>query len=65
VWGDFNGPMCNTFLVNFNELSKRETMECEGRIKSLITDPKQTINNNGVNQYDIQSIHRFIAIDIG
>jgi hypothetical protein len=61
VWGDFNGRMCNTFLVNLNELSKRETMDCEGRIKSLITDPKITINNKGVNQYDIQSFHRFIV----
>jgi putative DNA primase/helicase len=60
VWGDFNGCMCNTFLVNFNELSKKETLECEGRIKGLITDPKQTINNKGVNQFTINSFHRFI-----
>jgi len=61
VWGDFNGRMCNTFLINLNELSKRETMECEGKIKGLITDPKLTINNKGLNQYDIMSFHRFIA----
>ena len=60
VWGDFNGRMCNTFLINLNELSKKETIECEGRIKGLITDPKLTINNKGVNQYDINSYHRFI-----
>jgi hypothetical protein len=60
VWGDFNGRMCNTFLINLNELSKRETVECEGKIKGLITDPKLTINNKGVNQYDIMSFHRFI-----
>lgn len=60
VWGDFNGRMCNTFLINLNELSKKETMECEGKIKGLITDPKLTINNKGVNQYDINSFHRFI-----
>lgn len=60
VWGDFNGRMCNTFLINLNELSKKETVECEGRIKALITDPKLTINNKGINQYDIQSFHRFI-----
>jgi hypothetical protein len=52
--------MCNTFLINLNELSKKETLECEGRIKGLITDPKLTINNKGVNQYDINSFHRFI-----
>jgi putative DNA primase/helicase len=60
VWGDFNGRMCNTFLINLNELSKKETLECEGKIKGLITDPKLTINNKGVNQYDINSFHRFI-----
>lgn len=60
VWGDFNGRMCNTFLINLNELSKKETIECEGKIKGLITDPKLTINNKGVNQYDINSFHRFI-----
>ena len=60
VWGDFNGRMCNTFLINLNELSKKETVESEGRIKGLITDPFLTINNKGVNQYDIQSYHRFI-----
>jgi hypothetical protein len=61
VWGDFNGRMCNTFLINLNELSRKETMECEGRIKGLITDPKLTINNKGVNQYEIDSFHRFIS----
>ena len=60
IWGDFNGRMASTFLVNLNELSKRETSESEGRIKGLITDPKLTINNKGVNQYDIDSYHRFI-----
>lgn len=60
VWGDFNGRMCNTFLINLNELTKKETSECEGRIKGLITDPKLTINNKGINQYDINSYHRFI-----
>ncbi len=39
---------------------KKETVECEGKIKGLITDPKLTINNKGVNQYDIMSFHRFL-----
>lgn len=60
VWGDFNGRMCNTFLINLNELSKKEMTECEGRFKGLVTDTKLTINNKGVNQYVIQSYHRFI-----
>lgn len=61
VWGDFNGIMANTFLVNLDELSKKETMECEGKIKGLITNPKMAINNKGVPQYRIMSYHRFIA----
>jgi hypothetical protein len=28
VWGDFNGRMADTFLVNLNELSKKEMAEC-------------------------------------
>lgn len=60
VWGDFNGRMANTFLVNLNELSKKETTDATNYIKGLITDPKITINNKGVCQYDINSYHRFI-----
>ena len=53
VWGDFNSKMANTFLVNLNELSKKETINCEGRIKALITDPSLTINDKGVSKYQI------------
>jgi sporulation protein YlmC with PRC-barrel domain len=61
VWGNFNGMMTNAFLVNLNELSKKETMEAEGKIKGLITDSTLTINNKGVNQFKIQSHHRFFV----
>ena len=61
VWGNFNGIMQNAFLVNLNELSKKDTIEAEGRIKGLITDPTLTINSKGVNQYNINSYHRFIT----
>lgn len=60
VWGDFNGAMANYFLVNLNELSKKDTIETEGRIKGLITDPRISINNKGVNSYEVDSYHRFI-----
>ena len=60
VWGQFNGVMTNAFLVNLNELSKKETIEAEGVIKGLITDDALTINNKGINQYKIKSHHRFI-----
>jgi hypothetical protein len=61
VWGDFNGRMANTFLVNLDELSRKESVECEGKIKGLITNPKMTINEKGVKQYGIISYHRFIG----
>lgn len=61
VWGDFNGMMCNCFLVNLNELSKKDTMEAEGKIKGLITDNTLAINQKCLPQYKIKSYHRFIT----
>lgn len=60
VWGEFNGLMAEAFLVNLDELGKKETIESEGRIKGLITEPTLKINNKGVAQFPIQSFHRFI-----
>lgn len=61
VWGDFNGRMANTFLVNLDELSRKESNECEGKIKGLITNPQMTINEKGIGQYKVISYHRFIG----
>jgi hypothetical protein len=61
VWGDFNGMMSNSFLINLNELSKNEQKLCEGKIKGLITDDTLIINNKGIGQYPIKSYHRFIG----
>jgi hypothetical protein len=61
VWGDFNGMMCNCFLVNLNELSKKDTLDAEGKIKGLITDTALAINQKGIAQYKIKSYHRFIT----
>jgi hypothetical protein len=60
VWGDFNGIMASTFLVNLNELNKKDTVDNMEKIKGLTTDPSLTINNKGINQYKITSFHRFI-----
>jgi thiol-disulfide isomerase/thioredoxin len=60
IWGAFNTPLANSFLVNLDELNKKDTIDSMGKIKSLITEPTITINTNGVVQYDIQSYHRFI-----
>jgi hypothetical protein len=61
VWGEFNGLMAEAFLVNMDELSKKETLESEGKIKGLITEPTLKINNKGVAQYDVESFHHFIV----
>lgn len=61
VWGEFNGLMAEAFLVNLNELSKKETLESEGKIKGLITDSTLKINNKGIAQYDVESFHHFIV----
>ena len=38
IWGDFNGCLMDAFLINLNELSKKDTLEAEGKIKGLIAD---------------------------
>ncbi len=60
VWGNFNNIMMNCFLVNLNELSKKETLEADGKIKGLITDKALTINSKGQNAICVNSNHRFI-----
>ncbi len=61
VWGDFNGMMSDCFLVNLNELSKKDMAEADGRIKGLITDNSLTINQKGIGQIKIKSYHRFMG----
>jgi hypothetical protein len=60
VWGSFNSLMSDCFFVNLNEMSKKETLDSEGKIKGLITDPQLTINPKGISPYLIFSCHRFI-----
>ena len=60
VWGDFNGTMASAFFVILNELSKKDTIESEGKIKEFVTDPTMWINNKNITQYKINSFHRFI-----
>jgi hypothetical protein len=60
VWGDFNGIMATAFLVNLDELSKKETLHNEGKMKNLASEPTIAINNKGMNMFVIKSYHRFI-----
>ena len=58
-WGKFNGLMMNSYFVNLNEISIKDSHEAEGRIKGLITDDDLTINQKGKDQVIIQSYHRW------
>jgi hypothetical protein len=60
VWGDFNSPMINAFLVSIAELSKKEYIQGESKFKGIITDPTITINSKGINQYELDSYHRVV-----
>lgn len=60
IWGHFNGLMADTFLINLNEMCKKEAQEAEGKIKSLTTDPTLQINKKGMEIYIIKSFHRFL-----
>jgi len=61
VWGQFNGRMSDAFLVNLNELSKRDIIDSYQKFKHLVTDDVISINNKGVNQIEVISYHRFIV----
>lgn len=60
VWGNFNSVMINAFLVNCDELSKKQQENADGLIKSLITNTVITINQKGVDAFQIASYHRFL-----
>lgn len=60
VWGQFNNFMNDSYLVNLNELSKKDTTDAMGFIKGLITDSDLFINIKGVSSYKIQSYHHWI-----
>jgi hypothetical protein len=60
VWGQFNTAMADCYLVNLNEIGKKDTADFLGLIKALIVDNELTINTKGVPAYKIQSYHHWI-----
>lgn len=60
VWGNFNSVMVNAFLVNCDELSKKQQENADGLIKSLITNTVININQKGVDVFQVASYHRFL-----
>jgi hypothetical protein len=61
VWGNFNSKMKDCFLVNLDELSKKDLIDSIGKVKALVTNSAMTINEKGISQYSITSYHRFIV----
>lgn len=61
VWGQFNESLQHAFLVNIDELSKKETEGAEGYLKGIISEPTMNINIKGTTKFKIKSFHR-IAI---
>jgi phage/plasmid-associated DNA primase len=64
VWGEFSSLMLDASLVNLNEISKKNTMEAEGRLKGLQTDGKISINKKGLDQMMVNSYHRFLITSL-
>ena len=60
IFGQFNGHMSDSFLINLDEMSKKEVSGFDGQFKALTTNPHLTINEKGVKSYNINSYHRFI-----
>ena len=60
VFGPFNTRMKDSYLVNFNEISKQDLHSFDAQLKGLITDTAFTINQKGIDPYDIASYHRCI-----
>lgn len=60
VFGSFNAQMADSYLVNINEISKKDLCDYMGLLKGLITDNSLIINEKGISQYTIKSFHRFI-----
>jgi hypothetical protein len=61
VWGHFNPRMANSFFVHLSELSKKQTMDSENKIKALVTDPAIEINQKGKDSISTTSYHRFVV----
>lgn len=60
VWGSFNSEMLNCYLVNLNEIGKKQQNDSTGKIKALLTDHQMFINQKGLKGTNIISYHKFI-----
>lgn len=61
VWGNFNGGLMNSFLINIEELDFAQTKGADGKIKNLITQPYIAVRKLHQELCEIRSYHRMIA----
>ena len=61
VWGHFNPLMKDAFIVNLNEISKKEFKDSDGKFKQLVTEPVFTWHDKGKSPIEMDSHHRFIG----
>lgn len=57
----FNRLLENKLLVNFNEISMKDTIDSQGKSKSYITDDRMSIEPKGKDSYTIANHSNFIA----
>lgn len=60
IFGDFNDSMVDAMLVCFNESSKANFYNSNGKKLGLITDETININMKGGRKFPMKSYHRFI-----
>jgi hypothetical protein len=61
VWGSFNSLMLGAFLINLNEVDKRNSKSADGKFKELVTEKQVSINSKGKDAFVARSSHRFIT----
>lgn len=60
-WGNFNGQMKDSFLVNLDELNKKEFDGSSDAYKALVSENTININIKGLKSFTVKSCHRFLV----
>ena len=60
-WGNFNGQMKDSFLVNLDELNKKEFDGSSDAYKALVSENTININIKGIKSFTVKSCHRFLV----
>jgi len=60
-WGAFNGQMKDSFLVNLDELNKKEFESSNDAYKALVSENTININIKGIKSFSIKSNHRYFV----